>query len=448
MNRTMPIAGVPAAIRLPELNRTTLVNGMQAVLIERHALPVVDLQLVIPAGATAHNALQTGLASLTAEMLDEGTRTRSARQIAEELETLGARLSVRATWDATIVSLHVLASRLQPALELLFDILENAAFPEDEFARKRAERVHELDQENAEPRAIAAKAAARAVFPPSHPYAMPLHGTVDAARAFDIDAIRGFAKRALHNKGAFVVVAGDVHPDATFALLEHYIGAWAATGDRAPIVLPRPERNVRRVIIIDRPAAPQSEVRIAHPAPARALPEYFDLVVMNTIFGGSFRSWLNQELREKRGFTYGASTAYALRRDGGFFGGGSAVFTDASAETVRITLELMNRMRDVGPTEAEVERARNYLAFGLPRNLETTDDLASAISEIMLYALEPDFLQTYAARLAEITPERVVSAARKYLKPDEVVFAIAGDASKIRGPLEQLDIAVVEEVKT
>jgi len=434
--RSIPVVGPPGLVRTPPYVRTQLAGGLTVVAVPRHDLPLVDLQLIVPAGAVRNLRATAGLASMTAEMLDEGTKVRTAIELSEAIDLLGADLDIRVTWDATLAGMHVLSPRLEEALRLLAEMLLEPTFPEEELERKREERLNALRQDRDEPRAVAARTLARAVFG-DHPYGVPIHGLEDSVRRLQRDAIEADYRMHFSGSRAFLVVAGDIDVDALFRLADELFGGWSRPSQDIATP-PLPEARRRRIVLVDRPGAPQSEVRFGHFGPARNTELYFPLIVANTVLGGSFKSRLNMRLREEKGYTYGASSAFGFRKYAGAFSGGTAVFTDVTDDTIRITLEELQKIAEQGATVEEVERARQYLAYGFARNLEMTSDLVSALSDVVLYELPDDYLDRYSGNVLSVGVDDVRAAARACFDPEHVAIAVVGDRARIEGPLEKL----------
>lgn len=436
--RTPPAAGPPRRVHPPAFVRHRLNNGLTVVAIPKRNLPVVDVQLVVPAGAVRNRRDTAGLASMTAEMLDEGSRVRSALELSEAVDLLGADLDIRVTWDAMIAGMHVLSGRFVEAMRLLAETVLTPAFPSEELERKREERLNALRQDRDEPRAVAVRALAHAIFG-EHPYGVPINGLDEPVARFQREDIEQDYLASFSPERAFLVAAGDIDPDAFVQLADALFGSWsngAPPGGPPPAVVAQPAR----IVLIDRPGAPQSEVRFGHPGLARNTPSYFPLVVANTVLGGSFKSRLNMRLREDRGYTYGASSAFAFRRDGGAFTGGTAVFTDVTEETVRIIVDEVRQMNERGATPDEVDRARQYLAYGFARNLEMTSDLVAAVTDVLLYDLPDDYLDRYSGNLLSVTVEDVRTAAGFGFDPKHLAIAIVGDRSRIEGSLQKLEM--------
>lgn len=442
---TPPAIGPTPEVELPPIQRFRLGNGLEVLVVEARDLPVVDLQVIVRAGAAADPQDRAGRASLTAEMLDEGTATHGALELAEAIDFLGAELDTHATWDASIVSLHVLSPRLESALELLADVVIEPTFPDSEFERVRQERLAYLLQQQDEPRALAAKAFARELYGTEHPYGAPIAGTRESVAKLDRDALVEFYRTYYRPNNAFVVAVGDVDPATFVPLLERTLGRWQPA--LVPeIRLPEPQAARQTAIyLVDKPGAAQSEIRVGQVGPARDTEDYFPILVMNTILGGSFTSRLNMTLREERGYTYGAGSRFDLRQGPGPFMAWSAVFTDVTDSALVVFVDEIRRIREEPVPAAELERARNYAALGLPRSLETTAEIAAHVTEIELYGLGDDYLQNFMERVQAVTADDVMRVARTYLDPEKMALVIVGDRQRIEEPLRNLQIAPVEE---
>lgn len=442
---TAPLLGEPAALRLPPVQRHRLSNGLEVLIAERRELPVVDVQIVVRAGAYGDSAANAGRAALVAELLDQGTATRSATQIAEQAELLGASLHTRGSWDFCTAALHVLSPRLEPALDLLADVVCNASFPEPELERKRDERLAAIMQELDEPRVLASHAHAGVLYGSGHPFGLPLGGTRASVEQIARDGIREFYDSRFGPDNAYMLLVGDVDADTVLPLLERMFGGWSA-GARVPGVaheiLPRDGISVH---IVDRPGAPQSELRVGLPGPQRLCDDYFPLLVANTVLGGAFTSRLNMLLREEKSYTYGAGSRIAFRAGGGPFVASTAVFTGATADSVDSIVREVRRLGDEAVPTDELDRAKNNIVLGLPRTFETTGDIAEHLSEVALYGLPADYYEKFAARVRAVSAAEVQHATARWLVADRLAVVAAGDAAAIRGELEKLGIGEVHE---
>ncbi|CAN5665576.1 hypothetical protein BH23GEM10_BH23GEM10_14920 [soil metagenome] len=442
---TAPPLGEPAALRLPPVQRRQLSNGLEVLIAERRELPVVDVQVVVRAGAHGDSAANAGRAALVAELLDQGTATRSATQIAEQAELLGASLHTRGSWDFCTAALHVLSPRLEPALDLLADAARNATFPEAELERKRHERLAAIMQELDEPRVLASHVHAGIMYGSGHPFGLPLGGTRESVERITHAGIREFYESRFGPDNAYMLLVGDVDADGVLPLLERMFGGWSAEA-RVPAVahemLPRDGISVH---IVDRPGAPQTELRIGLPGPQRLCDDYFPLIVANTVLGGAFTSRLNMLLREEKAYTYGAGSRIAFRAGGGPFVASTAVFTSATADSVDTIVREVRRLGEETVPPVELDRAKNNIVLGLPRTFETTGDIAEHLSEVALYGLAADYYDQFADRVQAVSAADVQRAAARWLDADRLAVVATGDAAAIRGDLEKLGIGDVHE---
>lgn len=433
----------PTAPALPPVARHALTNGLEVLIVQRRELPVVDARLVIHGGAAADPPSRAGRSWMLGQLLDQGTGARAATDIADQAELLGATLETRTTWDAVTASLHVLSPRLEPSLELLADVALDPTFPDDELERKRHERLAAILQESDEPRTLATHAFYRHAYGPDHPFAVPLAGTRASIEALDRrDICRAYNERFSPAR-AFLVLVGDIHPDRALTLLDRLFGGWSRTGG-TPLPDPPgvPDRPTS-VHIVDRPGAPQSELRVGRPGPRRDSMDYFALLVANTVLGGAFTSRLNMRLREEKAYTYGAGSSFAFRVAGGPFLASTAVATVATADAVHVTLGEIARLAQVPVEAGELERARSYIVLGLPRTFETTGDVAEHVTEMALYGLGLDYYDRYVEEVGAVTAGDVQAAAARWLQTAGMTIAIAGDGDAVREELEALEMGVV-----
>ncbi|HET9985957.1 MAG TPA: pitrilysin family protein [Longimicrobiales bacterium] len=437
-----PPLGVAAPLRLPPIHRHRLANGLEVLLVERHALPVVDLRLVVRAGAGVDPPAFAGRAGLTADLLDEGAGGRSALEIAAAVDQLGADLETAASWDATTVCLHVLAPHLEAALGLMADVALRPEFPAAEVERKRAERLAALLQEKEEPRVLAGRALLAALYGPDHPYGSPIRGTEATIAALDAAALRAYYEAWVHPGNAFLVAVGDVEPDALLRLLEAAFGDWTPRAGAAVPGLAAPAAAPTAAYIVDRPGAAQAELRLGRIGAPRATPDYFPLLVLNTVLGGSFTSRLNQKLRQEKGYTYGVSSRFDFRGGPGPFIVGTSVDTDAVPDAVADVLAELRHLRTKLVPADELERAKSYCARGYARYFETTADVAGRVTEIGLHALPDDYLQRYVERVRAVSSEDVFRAAERHLDPDSTAVVVAAPRDDVAAGLEALGLPV------
>lgn len=439
----------PAEVRpshFPEVRRATLANGLEVVVAETHRFPLVSLELVMNAGGTAEGAENAGLATLAANLLESGAGERGADEIAERAEGLGISLDTTAGWDVTQSGFTALSARLEEGMELLSDLVRRPTFPESEIERLREERLGTLAHRRVDPSALASEVFSRYTFAEDTHFARPLSGTEATVRGIGREQVAAFHAARYAPAGSSLVAAGDVSVDRMVALAERFFGDWK--GESIPVAVPpvRPRSERPLVVVAHRPGAVQSEIRVGHVGVERGAPDYIHLLVMNTILGGSFSSRLNMNLRERRGYTYGATSSWAARRQRGAFYASAAVQTEVTAHSVEEILREIQGMREAEVTADELRDARDYLAGIFPLTIETTSGVATRLAGMVTYGLPSDYYQGHRERILAVTAGDVLEAARRRLHPDRVVVVVAGDAEQVKGPLEALGLGEVEVV--
>ncbi len=444
VNRGAPPAlGAPAALKTPPVVTRELPNGLRLVVVEQHELPLADFILLVRSGGEMDPAATPGVASLTASLLDEGTTTRDALAVADQQGYLGVRLGAAAGWDASTVSLHAPVAQLDSALALFADVVLRPTFPEQEFTRVRAERVTELIQLKDRPRAIADRAFAQILYGDAHPYGRPLTGTEASVQRITRDEVARFYRTFYRPNNATMIVVGDVRPDDVERRVRALFGGWERAEVPAASYPAPPAPRGATVYLIDKSRAPQSSVRIGLVGVPRATPDYFPIQVMNTVLGGSFTSRLNQNLRETRGYTYGASSGFALRRAAGpFLAGAEVTGTKTDSALVEFMKEL-TAIRDTVPAE-ELSKAKRYLQLGLPADLESSGQIAAQMVPIVLHGLPLNFFDTYVQRVEGVTQADVQRVARTYVDPSRVAVVVVGDRASIEAGLRAVNVGPVE----
>ncbi len=437
-----PQLGALPALRLPPAADRRLANGMRLLVVEQHELPLADFALVVTAGSEADPAGREGLATMTAALLDEGTTSRTSLQIADQSSYLGASLGAGAGWDASRVVLHTPVAQLDSALALMADVVVRPSFPVRDFERLRRERLTGLLQLRDEAPAVADRAFAQQLFGAAHPYGRPAGGTEASTRALTRADVQRFYATHWRPNNATLVVVGDVRPDDVARRVEQAFAGWRPAAVPAPAAPAAPAPRAAAVYLVDKPGAPQSSVRIGLPAAARGAPDEFALRVLNTVLGGSFTSRLNQNLREAKGYTYGARSAFELRRATGPFVAEAEVTAE---KTDSALVEFMKELRAIADTvpAAELDRAKRYLTLQLPGRFETTGDIAGQLVPVVTYGLPLDFYDRYTARVQAVTQADVQRAARRYLDPAKFVVVVVGDRRSVEPAVRRLNLGPV-----
>jgi predicted Zn-dependent peptidase len=436
-----PVPEPPRPLRLPPIQRFTLSNGLPVSLVERREVATVEVVLVVKTGAASDPPSRAGLAAFTADILDEGAGGKDALGLADAIEYLGAGIRTGAGWDFSTVALSVPVARLEAALGLMADVALRPDFPARELQRLRRQALTALLQARAVPGQVAAQALAQAVFG-GHRYGQPAGGTAASISAMRVEDLRAHHGRHYAADNASLVVVGDVTREAVAPLLEKAYGSWARGTAAAATALAAPRQvTERRLVLVDKPGAAQSVLRVGRVGPPRSTPDFHELEVMNTLLGGSFTSRLNDSLREQHGYAYGAGSSFGYRQAGGIFQAAADVQTQSTSEALA---ELMKELQRIGtpPTAEEAERARNYLALGYAEEFETNAQVASKVAEQIVYGLPEDFYATFVPRALAVGPaeiQRVGPAA----DPTHAVIVVVGDRKAIEPGLRALGLGPI-----
>jgi len=431
------------ALHLPVPQKFKLSNGLTVLYSERPGLPLVAANLVLHAGSGVNPVDRPGLASMTARMLQQGTTTRSALQIADRAADLGATLNSGAGTDTTGISTRSLSRNFPDALELLADVALHPNFPQSEIERVRSERLTGIVQEKDEPFALATRVLSAALFGPHHTYGFPDSGTTESIKAISREDLGKFWQQNYFPDDAALVVTGNIKLGALKPLVEKQFGAWKA-GRPAPAPLGTPETTDAKLILVDRPGAPQTTLVCFSMGLARSTPDYVPVEVMNTDLGGLFSSRINMNLREAHGYTYGAGSFFRYHRSPGPF----IVFSDVRTEvTAPATSEVFNelrRMRETQMTPAELLLSKDSIARSLPGRFERGTEAAASFAELFTYDLPLDYFSTLPDRINAVTIEQAQAIAQKYILPEKMIVLAVGDRAKIEEDMKKLSLGKVE----
>jgi len=438
-----PAAGPIRPFEFPSVAEARLGNGMEVRLVSGAALPVVTAMVVLKAGETASPAGREGLAVLAGNALEGGTTRLSSRELARALEDIGVGFGASTGWDSTTVAVSCLAEHLPGAMPLLAEMVRSPAFESGGFERYRAQRLATAAQRRMDPAALAADAHARFVFARGGTYARPVGGTETSIGNIDAGAAHGFVATRYGPLQAALVMVGDVAERAALAVAEAGFGDWHRAVPPVPEPVASPRQRERVVHVVHRAESVQSRIRVGHLGVPRSVEDYFALIVLNLVLGGSFSSRLNLNLRERRGFTYGVRSSFAPRRGPGPFAVSTAVENAVTGAAVGEIHREIEDLVEGGPTRKEVEAATSYLAGVFPLRLETTGQIASRIAEMTVYDLPDDYYRSYRDRVGEVTVAHAARAARRHIRPAELCTVVVGDADDVVPQLEGLAIGPV-----
>ena len=438
-----PALGAAPRLTVPPIQKRALANGLPVWIVEQHEVPLAQVNLVIHAGSGDDPADAFGLASFTAAMLDEGAGIRTALQIADEVEFLGAALSTTSSFDASAVRLTVPVKQLRPALALMADVALRPTFPPMEVERLRQERLTALLQAKDDAASVAPLAFARTVFGGTHRYGTAASGSAATLKAMTAAQMKEFHAARYRPSNATLIVAGDVTATAVLPQLEAAFGAWPMAASVARTAVPAARQlTAGQLTIVDMPSAEQSQIRIGWVGVPRATADYFPLVVLNTILGGSFTSRLNQNLREEHGYSYGASSRFDMRLSAGAFQAGAGVQTDKTAEALKEFFNELNGILKPVPEE-ELTKAKNYAALSFPSEFETSGDLSAKMEEMVVFGLPDTFFGAYVDNLQKVTAAAVQKAAETHIQPKRFAVVVVGDRKVIEPGIRALNLGPV-----
>lgn len=431
-------------VKFPPYEVRTLANGMQVVAVLHHEQPAASIRLLVRAGGVYNPAGKNGMAALAASLLDQGTTTRTAEQIADTIDYIGGHLSTGSGSDLTYVTSVVMKDSFVQAMDLIADITRNPAFATEEIERQRQQALSGLRVSRTDPEYVANTLFDRLVYG-FHPYGLPNNGTPESLVTITRDDLQAYHKRYFVPNNMILGIVGDVTSQEAFAAAERAFGKWP----RAELALPRitePPAPTRRVVVVDMPDAVQTEVRVGHLGIARKHKDYLPLNLAFRILGGEGANRLHRVLRSERGLTYGASADIAALKQTGDFQAETDTRTESTAEVLKLVIgEYATLLRErVG--ERELADAQAYLAGAFPLTIETPDAIATQVLNNVFYELPPDEIGTFAQRVQSVTPEDVQRVAREYVSPDRLAIVLVGNAAAFVPQLKKAGFSDVEVV--
>jgi zinc protease len=439
-----PAAGPPRPYRFPIIEKGMLDNGTQLIVSRVPKLPLVTLSAVIGAGSALDPENREGAASLTARLLIEGTRRRSATQLTEALEKIGTSISTGADWDSSLATVTSLTDHFGEVAGIFAEVLLEPTFPERELQRLKAERIADLLQIESEPRTLADEAFQSFIYSQKSRFAIQGGGSKESVEAMTAADILGFYRGGYAPRKTALIVAGDVSYAEAEDTLARAFRNWASAGEATSARENAIAYTSRRVRVIDRRGASQSELRVGHGGVPRNHPDYFPIVVMNAILGGLFGSRINLNLREAHGYTYGASSYFDWRKSAGPFVISTAVQTEVTAAALTEILRELDRMRQDPVAAAELSLAKDYLDGVFPIRYETTGAVAAALANMIVFDLPEDYFDSYRQNIQSVSAEQVLDAAQKHLRPELLQTLIVGDVAAIRESVGELGLGVID----
>jgi zinc protease len=440
---TPPPPGSPAPLHLPVPEQFKLSNGLTVLYNERPGLPLMAASLVFRRGSGANPISNPGLAGFTVRMLQQGSTTRSALQIADRAADLGTALDTHASQDSSAVGTESLTRNFPAVLELLANVVLHPAFPEKEIDRVRSERLAALVQEKDDPFSVASRVSAAALYGPKYNYGYPDIGTAQSLKTVNREDLLRFWQQNYSPSDAALIMTGNLKLAEVKPLLEKEFADWK--GAKAPAVnLGTPETSDAKLILVDRPGAPQTTLLVFSLGVARSTPDYPQIEVMNAELGGLFSSRINMNLREEHGYTYGAGSLFRYHVAPGPFIVYSDVRTDATAPATTEIFKELRRMRDTPMSAEELKSAKDSIAQSLPARFEHAAETVGTFAEIYVFDLPLDYYSKLPDKVYAVTAEQTQAAAREYIQPDKLTVLAVGDRAQIEASMKALNLGKIE----
>lgn len=440
----LPAPGPLKPVSFPEFQERRLANGAQVIIVENHKTPVVSLSLRIRSGSALDPADKVGVADFTAALLDKGTTTRTALELAESIDFVGGSLSAGASADWTNVNATVLTEYLDTALVLLSDVVLNPTFPESEVELYRQQMLSALQVELSQPASIASRVFMKEIYG-DHPYgAAPTPESVQALTREDLVA---FHRTHFRPDNALIVVAGDVKADDVVARLNRVFSGWQGSAPRSTVMAEIPPRAAREAItLVHKPGSVQAVIRIGHLLPSATHQDWVTLDVVNQVLGGGTTGWLFRILRGEKGYTYGAYSSVVKRPGPGYFLATAEVRNEVADSSMAEFFRLISQLRDQPVPADDLVKARDYMVGSFPLTIETPQQIAGMVAQTRLLGLPDEHLVTYRDRVAAVDAEELRRVAREQIHLDRAAIVVVGDASAILdkikpfGPVRVVDV--------
>jgi zinc protease len=438
----VPLPNREITFVLPDIKRLVLTNGLKVLFVQREFLPIIRMNLIVNCGSFFDPINSKGLANLFSMMIDEGAGDYNPLELSEEFDILGSSFSVSCNHDNVFLSLGTLTENFKRSIELFSTIILKPHFKDEDFQRERRKVEVKLIQQKDEPDELAYLAFESLVQGKNNPYAFPTIGFEYTIHEFDIDSIRGFYKNNFSPDNSYLIVAGNITEEYLIDLLEMYLSKW---NNKLNAATPQIEltKNKKAVYILHKEKAVQAEIRIGHQSTRRNTPNYFPKTIMNMILGGQFTSRINLNLREARGFTYGATSNFSYYKNSGEFCVSTSVSIENTYAAVNeILFELDNIKR--GVTAAELDFAKASMIRKFPSHFESDSQVTANLSLLAIHDLPNDYFNKYIDNITKVSIDAVNQAAVNNIKMDEMSIVLVGDKNKL---IESFSVSEFEFVK-
>lgn len=432
-----PKPGPPKDVQFPDYFDTTLPNGINVLVIENNKIPAVSVRMVFKDAGSFHDGNKPGLASITSEMLNKGTQKRNANEIAEEIDFLGGSLNAGSDWDGSYLSLSVLKKHLDKGIELLSDVSQFPAFSDEELSRVKEQRLSSILQAKDDAGSLSDKKFTNVVFG-SFPYGAPPEGTERSLKEISSSDLKNFYNNFYSSSNLIIAFVGNITKEEALKITEEKFSNLKNTGS-----IPQNnfsfngEDNRQKVYIVNKPGAVQSSLRVGHIGLARNNPDYIAVTIMNTILGGYFGSRINYILREKHGFTYGARSYFNPHLLAGDFSVDTDVRNEVTDTAVSLIIDELKKISSEEVSDKELETVKNYMTGVFPLQLETANAVATRVINLKLYDLPRDYYNSYISAINKLTKQDILNAAKKYIKPENIVIVVSGDASVLKDKMKK-----------
>ena len=431
-------------VKFPPFQVRTLANGLQVVTVAHHEQPAVTMRMLVRAGAAQDPDGKGGLAELAAKLLDQGTTSRGAEQIADQIDSIGGAMGTGSGTDLTFINAMVMKDSFALAMDLLSDVVRNPAFAPEEIERQREQAISSLRVSVEDPGYVASTVFDRLVYG-FHPYGRPGSGTPVSLQRVTQNDLRAFHRQYFVPNNTILAIVGDIGADEAFSAVERVFGAWPR-GDVPASKPTDPPPPTRRLIVVDKPDAVQTEIRVGQLAIPRKHPDYLAFDIAVKILGGEGANRLHRVLRSERGLTYGAEADAQSFKQAGDFVAETSTRTETTAETLKLTVAEVARLQAQRVFERELADAQAFLTGSFPLTIETPNDIATSVINAVFYELPLDEVSTYRERVQAITPDDIQRVARDYVRPDRLSIVLVGNARAFLADLREVGFTDVEVI--
>jgi len=439
-----PVPSEEISFSLPEIEKFKLSNNLEVYFIQKTKLPILQFNLLINAGSYLDPAGKKGLSNLLSMAIDEGAGKFNSLELSDEFDLLGSNFSVSSSEDNIYISLQTLKDNLDKSLDLFSMVIKSPHLNESDFKREQRKIITHILQQQDEPDEIADLVFDHIIFGAANPYCSPVVGYDEDVKQISVDDVKTFYSGFILPNNSKLIVVGDISKEELIEKLELYFKDWASKEKTADISFPKTGSD-KKIFLFDKKGSVQSEIRIGHSAPNRNEIDFFPKTILNNILGGQFTSRINLNLREKKGYTYGAHSRFNYLRESAYFLATTSVGAENTGNAVR---EIMNELEGIkaGIKNEELDFAKSSLIRKFPSNFETYKQIASNLISMVIHSLPGDYFNTYLDNIKSVSKEQVNNAAENYIKPDKAVTVIVGDKDKILDQLKDLNGAGIIEV--